>query len=160
MDSRLPGIEPTHTKPLYGEHQAIFWAMYYTYYDMRQVALILNEDSLSWDLEYESNFEGYRFLSLMTIEKMIKRFQQSDKKTGERYWAGELEAYHNMDTLYGLYFMSDYEPKMYYNYTYQSGSVSNVLLDRHNIAIKNNSLIIEEIGTIENLQEKVDNYRG
>ena len=154
----LETVEPTHTKPLYGEHQTIFWSMYYTYYDMRQIALILNDESLSWDLKYESNFDGYRFLSLMTIEKAIKRFQQSGEKTGERYWIGELEAYHNMDTLYGLYFMSDYEPKMYYSYTYQGGSVSNALLDCHNIAVKNNSLIVDNIGTIENLQGCVDNY--
>ena len=151
-------LEPTHTKPLYGEHQAIFWCMYYTYYNMRQIAYVLNDESLLWDLEYESNFEGYRFLSLMTIKKSIQKSQERGDKNGERYWGGELDAYNNMNNLYSLYLISDFEPKMYYDYTYLDGHLSNALVDRHNIAIKNNSLIIDDIGEIENLQRKIDNY--
>ena len=47
---------------------------------------------------------------------------------------------------------------MYFNYVYHGGKVSDVLLDRHSISLEDNTLVIDEIGTVENINKKIKNY--
>ena len=153
----IEAIEPSNTKPLFDEHIAVFSCMYYTFYDMVQMAAILGDEQLLIDLMYGTDCYGYKVLSKTRIEGTIKHYQQQGEGR-ERYWIGELDAYENIESIYCLYFMSNYEPKMYFDYTYHGGYISDTSLDRHNISIKGDSLVVDGIGNIEKLQQKVKKY--
>lgn len=153
----IEAMEPSNTKPLFDEHIAVFSCMYYTFYDMVQMATILGDEQLSIDLMYGTDSYGYRELSKTRIEDTIKCYQQQGEGR-ERYWIGELEAYQNIERIHCLYFMSNYEPQMYFDYTYHSGYVSDISLDRRSISLEGESLVIDDIGIINNLQEKIEKY--
>lgn len=150
-------FEPVKTKELLNNHIAIFSCMYYTYFDMCQIAALLEDKALSDDLFWESKYYGYQLLSLSRIKRSIEHYKQQGEDR-EKYWLGELEAYNSREKLYCLYLMSNYEPQMYFNYVYHSGKVSDVLLDRHSISLEDNTLVIDEIGTVENINKKIKNY--
>lgn len=150
-------FEPVKTKELLNNHIAIFSCMYYTYFDMCQIAALLEDKALSDDLFWESKYYGYQLLSLSRIKRSIEHYKQQGEAR-EKYWLGELEAYNSREKLYCLYLMSNYEPQMYFNYVYHGGKVSDVLLDRHSISLEDNTLVIDEIGTVENINKKIKNY--
>lgn len=150
-------FEPVKTKELLNNHIAIFSCMYYTYFDMCQIAALLEDKALSDDLFWESKYYGYQLLSLSRIKRSIEHYKQQGEDR-EKYWLGELEAYNSREKLYCLYLMSNYEPQMYFNYVYHGGKVSDVLLDRHSISLEDNTLVIDEIGTVENINKKIKNY--
>ncbi len=150
-------IEPTNTKPLFDEHSAIFSCMYYTFYDMVQMAAIIGDEQLSIDLLYGRNFFGYKELSKTRIEDTIEHYRKQGEGR-ERYWIGELTAYENIEKIHCLYLLSDYEPKMYFEYTYHGGHVSDVSLDRHKISIEDDSLVIDAIGEVNGLKRKINKY--
>lgn len=150
----VEAIEPSVTKPLFDEHIAVFSCMYYTFYDMVQMANILGNEQLSIDLLYGTEYYGYKILSKDRMEDTIE-FYQKQGEGRERYWLGELEAYNNIENIYCLYYMSNYEPQMYFDYTYHGGRISDISLDRHSISVQGNKLNIDDIGTIDNLQSKI-----
>ena len=151
-------FEPKKTKVLMEKHSVVFYCMYYTYYDMCQLAALLNDEDLADDLSDGENYSGYQIKSLSRIDGSIEYFKRQGEGR-EKYWLGEREAYNNMKKIHCLYFMSDYEPKMYFNYSYNGGSVSNIALDRHSISLKDNALVVEKLGTIENIRSKIKNYK-
>ena len=151
-------FEPKKTKVLMEKHSVVFYCMYYTYYDMCQLAALLNDEDLADDLSDGENYSGYQIKSLSRIDGSIEYFKRQGEGR-EKYWLGEREACNNMKKIHCLYFMSDYEPKMYFNYSYNGGSVSNIALDRHSISLKDNALVVEKLGTIENIRSKIKNYK-
>lgn len=155
--SATESIEPENTRPLFDEHIAIFSCMYYTFYDMVQMAGILGDEQLLWDMLLGRNFFGYRVLSKTRIEDTIEYYQRQGQGR-ERYWIGELEAHENIENIYCLYFLSDYEAKMYFDYTYHGGCVKDICLDHHRIFIEDNFLVVDDIGVVENLQQKTKKY--
>ena len=151
-------FEPQKTKVLMEKHSAVFCCMYYTYYDMCQLAALLNDEDLADDLSDGENYYGYQTKSLTRINGSIEYFKRQGEGR-EKYWLGELEAHNNMKKIHCLYFMSDYEPKMYFNYSYNCGSVSNIALDRHSISLEEDILVVEKLGAIENIRSKIRNYK-
>ena len=118
------------------------------------MANILGNEQLSIDLLYGTEYYGYKILSKDRMEDTIE-FYQKQGEGRERYWLGELEAYNNIENIYCLYYMSNYEPQMYFDYTYHGGRISDISLDRHSISVQGNKLNIDDIGTIDNLQSKI-----
>lgn len=151
-------FEPQKTKAFMEEHIAVFYCMYYTYYDMCQLAALLNDEDLADDLSDGENYYGYQVKALTQINDSIEYFKQQGEGR-EKYWLGELEAHNNMKKIHCLYFMSDYEPKMYFNYSYNGGRINNITLDRHFISLEDDALVVDEIGTIENINRKIKNYK-
>lgn len=151
-------FEPQKTKMLMEKHSVVFYCMYYTYYDMCQLAALLNDKDLADDLSDDESYYGYQTKSLTLIKGSIEYFKRQGEGR-EKYWLGELEAHNNMKKIHCLYFMSDYEPKMYFNYSYNGGSVSNIALDRHSISLEDDALVVEKLGAIENLRRKIKNYK-
>ena len=151
-------FEPIKTKAFLKEHSAVLACMYYTYYDMCQLAILMNDEDLLDDLSDGDNYYGYQVKYLTLIKRSIEYYKQQGEGR-EKYWIGELEAHSNMKKLHCMYFMSDYEPKMYFNYSYNGGTVRNISLDRHLISLENDGLVVDEIGTVENIHRKMQKYK-
>lgn len=105
---------------------------------------------------FDEEYHGYPFLARGVMYESSTQQQKSADYI--KFWEGELKASENIENITCLYFLSDYEAEMYFNYTYRGESVNTNILDRYNILVENNTLNVENFGTIQNLQGKIKKY--
>lgn len=152
-------FEPKYTKALWCEHSGMFWCLYYTFYDMMQLAVLLDDFNLQTELQFDDKYYGYPSMAYSTLNKALTKNQES--QTGKvKYLESELEALKNIEHLNSLYLFSWYESNMYFEYTYLGKAVENISLDRYKICVDDDKLIIDGWGEVNNIQRKINRYHS
>lgn len=149
-------LEAKNTKALWKEHIGVFWCMYYTFYDMVQLSIVLDDFDLQMQLLYDEKYFGYQELARNVMNNAINKHPRDS--SNYKYWKEELSALDNIEKVNSLYLLSYYEAKMYYNYTYLNSDTSNITLDRYNVVFENDTLSIDGLGEVENIQKLIEEY--
>lgn len=151
------------------KHTGIFTALCYTWYDMVQVAIIVDDDLYKSYLIVDDIFCGYPSLEKGRLRSTIEDFNSGRRSQGNKnYFSDKLNefeeigmlAYENA-SLRRIYIISNYELDLYYKYTYENEEeVADVILNDHKIVLDGNALKIEEIGEIKNIRKKILKWKN
>lgn len=150
------------------EHTGIFTALCYTWYDMVQVAIIMDDDLYKSYLIGDDKFYGYPSMEKGRLWSTVEDFNSGRRTEGNRnYFSEKLNEFEEIEILVyenaplrRLYIMSNYELDLYYKYTYEDeGEAADLTLNDYKVALEGNVLKIEEIGEIKNIRKKIQKWK-
>lgn len=151
------------------KHTGIFTALCYTWYDMVQVAIIMDDDLYKSYLIVDDIFCGYPSMEKGRLRSTIEDFNSGKRSQGNKnYFSDKLNEFEEIGmlvyenaTLRRLYIMSNYELDLYYKYTYENEEeVADLTPNDYKIVLDGNALKIEEIGEIKNIKKKIFKWKN
>lgn len=160
-------IEPNHTQILY-ENLAIFTWLCYTWYDLIQVAILVDDVNYKLYLTSAGLFYGLPILERQRLESTIEEFDLGVRTFGNRaYFADKLAGLRDIETvsynddivLSHMFFMENYGLDSYYKYTYEFGESTDVAPSIHKICLNGNELVIDGIGEIKGISQKTARWK-
>ena len=150
------------------DHTGIFTALCYTWYDMVQVAIIMDDDLYKSYLIGDDKFYGYPSMEKGRLRSTVEDFDSGRRTEGNRnYFSEKLNEFEEIEILVyenaplrRLYIMSNYELDLYYKYTYEDeGEAADLTPNDYKVALEGNALKIEEIGEIKNIKKKIQKWK-
>lgn len=149
------------------EHQGIFTWLCYTWYDMVQVSILVDDVEYKEYLSDHNLFFGLPVLEKDRLKDTILEFDSGNRTTGNKnYFVERLNGLEEIDSLiYGdvplkqLFFMDAYCMEVYYKYTYEGSDYSDFAPDFYKIFINGDVLEIEGIGEIKNINQKISRWK-
>lgn len=165
--SVIESIEPNCTQILY-DNLAVFTWLCYTWYDLIQVALLVDDVNYKLYLTTPDLFYGLPILERGRLESTIEEFDSGIRTFGNRkYFADKLEGFNDIETvsynedlsLTHMFFMDSYGLDKYYQYTYEYGDSTDVAPDIHKIRLEGNKLVIDGVGEIKSIRQKISRWK-
>lgn len=165
--SVLESIEPNHTQVLY-DNLAVFTWLCYTWYDLIQVAILVDDVNYKLYLTSAGLFYGLPILERQRLETTIEEFDLGVRTFGNRtYFADRLAGFKDIETisynddivLSHMFFMESYGLDSYYKYTYEFGESTDVAPSIHKVCLDGNELVIDGIGEIKGIKKKIARWQ-
>ncbi len=169
METIKDSPDEIHITDFLYDHQGIFTWLCYTWYDMTQIAILVDDFEYKIYLSDHDLFYGLPLLEIGRLEDTIAEFDSGARTVGNRdYFAERLNLIKSVEFLtFGdeiplgkFAFMGGYDMEVYYEYTYDNGGYSDFAPDLYKISLDGNTLKIDGIGEINNIKHKINQWKN
>ena len=163
METIKESPEEVHITDFLYDHQGVFTWLCYTWYDMVQVAILVDDSSYKMHLTDHNIFYGFPALEKDRLECTIAEIDSGIRNVGNRnYFVEKLNGFKDIDSLVydevplrQLFFIDGYALDVYYRYTYEDDGYLDFAPDIYKIVMDGNGLKIEGMGEIKNIKQKI-----
>lgn len=166
METIKESPEEVHITDFLYDHQGIFTWLCYTWYDMVQVAILVDDSSYKMHLTDHNLFYGFPVLEVDRLKRTITEIDSGLRTVGNRsYFVEKLNGFKDIDSmvynevpLRQLFFIDGYALDVYYRYTYEDDGYLDFAPELYKIVLDGNDLKIDGIGKIENIRQKINKW--
>lgn len=163
METIKESPEEVHITDFLYDHQGIFTWLCYTWYDMVQVAILVDDSLYKMHLTDHNIFYGFPVLEKDRLECTIAEIDSGIRNVGNRnYFVEKLNGFKDIDSLVydevplrQLFFIDGYALDIYYRYTYEDDGYLDFTPDLYKIVLDGNGLKIDGVGEIKNIKQKI-----
>lgn len=167
METIKESPDEVHITDFLYDHQGIFTWLCYTWYDMVQVAILVDDFSYKMHLTDHNLFYGYPVLEKDRLECTIAEIDSGIRTVGNKsYFVEKLNGFKEIDflgydevPLKQLFIIDGYPLDVYYRYTYEDDGYSDFAPDFYKIELDGNSLKIDGLGNINNVKQKIQKWK-
>lgn len=158
--------DEVHITDFLFDHQGIFTWLCYTWYNMIQVSILVDDSLYKSYLTDHNLFYGLPVLETARLEATISEIESGIRTTGNiNYFNERLNGIKEIDSLVNdeipirqMFFIEFYDLDVYYKYTYENGDYTDFAPTFYKIFLDNDCLKIEGIGGIKKIESKKNEW--
>lgn len=163
----IESIEPTKTKFLF-DNQIVFQWLSYTWYDLIQLAVLVDDFKYETYLTLTSKFHGLLSLEYHRLQSTINDIKSGALECGNiAYFENMLNDYREIQEascieqsihLNHLFIITSAPLRNAYFHLYKNAELTYGGPDYYNIFLKDNKLVIDGYGEIKNINQKINRW--